>query len=144
MRIKLLDRGRREQGAHQPGLFGFVSGLARDLGLWATGRLHGCAGRALLGLWAGNDGAARAGARRAGPNLAGLVARADAGRAGRNRGLQNVSRHVRRRRALGLEHVATEIGLRGARRNRRLEHILGPINLRTAVAVLLITTVLLV
>ena len=130
MRIKLLDRCCREQGADQPRLFGFVLGLARDLGLRATGRLHGRTGRALLGLRTDNDRATRPRARRAGTNLAGLVACTDTGRAGGNRGFQDVSRHVRRGRALTLKHIATHIGLGWARGDRRLQHILGPINLR--------------
>jgi len=118
-----------QQRAHHPRLFRLVVGLARDLGLWATRGLHRRTGRAGSGLWALDHGAADHGAWRALTDLARLVARADARRAGRYRGLQDVLGHIRRCRALTLEHVPAHVGQCGARRDGCLQNILGPVHL---------------
>ena len=76
---------RRQQRANHPGLLRFVVGLAMHLRLRATRRLDGGAGRAGFRLRTGHNGASRSGARRALTDLAGLVAGADAGRAGGHR-----------------------------------------------------------
>jgi hypothetical protein len=139
--LGLETRNCREQGAHHPGLLGLVVGLAADLGLRATRRLHSGTGRALLLGRALNDGAAGARARRAGANLAGLITRADAWRAGGDSGLQDVLGHIRRCGALRFEHVATHVGLGRARRDAGLQHVLGPVNLGAAVAVTIVTSI---
>jgi hypothetical protein len=130
-----------EQRAYHPGLLRLIVGLAADLGLRAAGRLHCCAWRALLLWWALDHGATGTGARWARANLAGLVARADARRAGRNRGLQDVLGHVRRRRALGLEHVTTHVGLGRAWGDAGLQNILGPVNLGATITVTIVASV---
>jgi hypothetical protein len=118
-----------EQRAHHPGLVGAVIGLAGDRGLRAARGLHRCAGRARLRLGALNNGAADHGAGRAFADLAGLVARGDTGRARGHSGLQDVLRHIRGRRALALEHILGHIGQRRARGDRRLQDVLGPVDL---------------
>jgi hypothetical protein len=133
--IPLHAADRSQKRAHHPGLLRLVVGLAIDLGLRAARRLYSGAGRAALGLRAGYDGAAGSGARRALTDLAGLVARADAGRAGGNGRLEDIAAHVGRRGALRLQHVAAHVGLRWASGNRSLEHILGPVDLGTLVSV---------
>ena len=104
------------------------------LGLRASRRFHRRAGRAALGLRALDHRATRSRAGRAIADLARLVARADTRRAGGHRRLENVATHVRRSGALCLEHVAAQIGLRRARRDRGLQDILRPIDLGALVA----------
>ena len=122
-------RDRCQQRAHKPRLLLHIIGLAADRGFGAARGLHGRAGCARLGFGAGDNRATRTRARRAVANLAGLVARADAGRAGRYSRLEHVLGHVRRRRAFRLEHVPTHIGLGWARGNTRLQDVLGPVDL---------------
>lgn len=124
-----------EQRAHHPRLLGLVIGLTGDLRLGAARGLHGGAGRAGAGLGALYYGATSHRARRALTYLTRLVARADTRWARRNRGLQDILRHVGRGRALGLQHVAAHIGLRRARRNTGLQDIFGPVNLGAYLAV---------
>jgi len=121
---------RRQHRSHGPRLLLLIIGLAVHLGLRATWWLYRSARRARLGLGTLDNRAPRARARRALADLARLVACADARRARRHGRLQNVPRHVRRCRALCLEHVPAHIGLLRARRNRGLQNVLGPINLR--------------
>ena len=130
----------RQQGAHHPRLLGLVVGLAGDMGLRATRRLHSSAGRALRGLGAGHHRATRAGARRALTDLTGLIACADARRAGWHGRLQHVLGHIGRGRALGFEHVPGHVGLGRAWRNAGLQHILGPINRRAPVTIAIVVT----
>lgn len=130
-----------EQRAHHPGFLRDIVRLALDDGFRAARRLDGGAGRAALGFGARDNGASRARARRALSNLAGLVARADAGRARRHCGLQDIAAHVGRSGAFGLEHVAAEIGLGRARRNGSLQDVFRPIDLGAAIAVLLVALV---
>ena len=137
---------RREQRAHHPGLLLSVIGLTVDLGLRASRRLDRCARRAALGLRAGDHGASRARAGRALTDLTRLVTGADTGRAGGNRGLQNVTAHIGGRGALRLEHVAAHVGLRGAGRDTGLQHVLGPVDLGaadTAALVVLVAAIVL-
>jgi hypothetical protein len=123
-----------QQRPYHPRLLRLIVGLAMHLGLRAAGWLHGSARRAALGLRAGHHGAPRARAGWALTDLAWLVARADTRRTRRHGRLEDVAAHVRWRRALGLEHVAAHVGLRRAWRNRRLQNILGPIDLGALVA----------
>jgi len=104
------------------------------LGLRATRRLDCGARRAALGLRAVDHRATRSRAWRTFADLAGLVARADAGRACRDSRLEDVAAHVGWRGALGLEHIATHIRLRRAWGNRGLQYILGPVDLGALVA----------
>ena len=117
-----------EQRAHHPRLLRLILGLAADDGLRAAGRLNRGARRARRRWRAGHNGATCDGAGRALTDLAGLVARADAGRARRHGGLQDILGHIRRGRALALQHVAAEVGLGRARRDGRLQNILGPVD----------------
>jgi hypothetical protein len=144
--VSLHATDRREQRAHHPGLLLSVIGLTVDLGFRASRRFYRSARRAALGLRAGDHGAPRARARRALTDLTGLVTGADTGRAGGNRGLQNVTAHIGRRGALRLEHVATHVGLRRAGRNTGFQHVLGPVDLRaanTAALVVLVAAIVL-
>ena len=125
-----------QERAHHPRLLWLVVGLAMHLGFGAARRLDGCARRAALGLRAGDHRASRPRAGRAFADLTGLVALADTGGAGWHRRLENIATHVRRGRTFRLEHIAAQVGLRGARRNRCLQNILGPVNLRTLIAAL--------
>lgn len=119
---------RRHKRAHHPGILWLVFCLAADLGFGAARGLHRRARRAALRLWARDNGASlRWRARRAGTDLARLIARADTRRARRYRRLQNIARHIGRCGALRLQHIARHIGLRCTRRNRGLQHILGPV-----------------
>ena len=129
-----------QQWAHHPGLFRRVVGLAAHFGLRAPRRLHRCTRRARLGLRALYDGAAGTGAGRALADLTGLVACADAGRAGGDGRLENVAAHIGQCGTLGLEHVARQIGLCRARRDGGLQNILGPIDLGALVALGAIVT----
>lgn len=129
-----------QQRADHPGLFGLIVGLAGDLGLGAARGLNGGTGRTLPGRRAFDCRAARARAGRALTDLARLVACADAGRAGRYCRLQNVLGHVGRCRALGLQHVARHVGLRRARRNRRTQHVFGPVDRRAALVIIGVST----
>ena len=88
-----------------------------DLGFRAARGLDGGTRRAALGLRAGDNGATRARARRTLPNLTGFVARADTRGACRNSRFENIARHVGGSRAIRLEHVAAQVGLRRARRD---------------------------
>jgi hypothetical protein len=124
-----------QQRAHEPRLFRFISRLTRDLGFRATRGLHSSAGRARCRRRAFHNRAARARAGRAITDLTGLVTGGDTRRAGRHGRLQNISGHVWRRRTLRLEHVAGQIGLGRARRYTGLQHILGPVHLRAAIAI---------
>ncbi len=106
-----------EQRAHHPRLLRLILCFTAHYGLRATGRLNGGARRARRRWRAGYDGATCNGAGRALADLAGLVARADTGRARRDGGLQDILGHIRRGRALALQHVAAEVGLGRARRD---------------------------
>jgi hypothetical protein len=135
-----------EQRADHPGLLFLVIGLTADLGFRASRRLNGGARRAALGLRAGDHGASRARAGRALTDLTGLVTGADTGRAGGNRGLENVTAHIGRCGALRLEHVAAHVGLRRAGRDAGFEHVLGPVDLGaldTAALVVLVAAIVL-
>lgn len=125
---------RSHKRTHHPRVLWFVFGLAADLGFGAAWRLHRRARWAALRLWARDHWASLGWrARRAGTDLARLIARADTRRARRYRRLQDVSRHIGRCRALRLQHIARHIGLRCTRRNRGLQHILGPVDRRSVV-----------
>jgi hypothetical protein len=139
--LSLEARDCGQQRADHPGLLGLVVGLAADLGLRATRGLHSGTGRALFLGRAFDHRAAGAGARRARANLAGLVAGADAGRARRDCGLQDVLRHIRRCGALGLEHVAAHVGLGRAGRDAGLQNVLGPVDAGAAIAIVVVTSV---
>lgn len=120
-----------QQWTDHPWLFTFIAGTAVHLWLRAAGWLHSCTGSAGLRLRAVWQWATGTRAGRAFTDLAGLVAGADAGRAGGHGGLQHVAGHVHWSGALRLEHIAAQIGLLGTGRNRGLQHILGPVNNRT-------------
>jgi len=110
----------RHKRTHHPRVLWLIFGLTADLRLWATRRLHGRARCAGFRFWAGDHGATYNRARRARTNLTRLITCADTRRAGGDRRLQNITRHVGKRRALRLQHVTRQVGLRRARWHRRL------------------------
>jgi len=86
-----LHPKRRQHRPHEPRTLLLILRLAGHLRLRAPRRLHRSARSTGLGFWAGDHGTSGSRARRAFTNLAGLVAGADAGRAGRHRRLQNIA-----------------------------------------------------
>jgi hypothetical protein len=131
----LHGRDGSQQRPHHPRFLGLVIRLTSDLRLGAARGFHGGARGACLWLRALNHGAARARAGRAFTDLTGLITGADTWRARRYCGFQDVFRHIGRCGALRLQHIPAHIRLRRARRNRGLQHILRPIDLRTSITV---------
>jgi hypothetical protein len=115
--MKLESKG-RGTGQHRTHL-GIRNIICRTFytGFRTRGALSCRTGGTGLRFRALDHGAARPRAGRAFTNLAGLGTTGNARRAFRNRGFQNVLRHIRKRRAFCLQHVLGKIGHRRAGRN---------------------------